>query len=100
MGCFKSENMHVSVLYCSNVECDKVVCKIAHRGHQCGKSKLRVNCTSAAVSPTKNSWMLHPLDKVSLDYFAPDRTIPNFYEHGLELNLATTTGLNNSVVKI
>jgi hypothetical protein len=28
------------------------------------------------VSPTKNSWMLHPLDKVSLRYFAPDRAIP------------------------
>jgi hypothetical protein len=29
------------------------------------------------VSLTENSWMLHPLDKVSLDYFAPDRTIPS-----------------------
>ncbi len=29
------------------------------------------------VSPTENSWMLHPLDKVSLDYFPPDRTIPS-----------------------
>ena len=29
------------------------------------------------VSPTENSWMLHPLDKVSLGYFAPDRTIPS-----------------------
>jgi hypothetical protein len=27
--------------------------------------------------PTENSWMLHPLDKVSLVYFAPDRTIPS-----------------------
>ncbi len=27
------------------------------------------------VSLTENSWMLHPLDKVSLGYFAPDRTI-------------------------
>jgi hypothetical protein len=29
------------------------------------------------VSPTENSWMLHPLDKVSLGYFAPNRTIPS-----------------------
>ncbi len=29
------------------------------------------------VSPTKNSWMLHPLDKVSLGYCAPDQTIPS-----------------------
>ncbi len=29
------------------------------------------------VSPTENSWMLQPLDKVSLGYFAPDRTIPS-----------------------
>ncbi len=29
------------------------------------------------MSPTKSSWMLHPLDKVSLGYFAPDRTIPS-----------------------
>ncbi len=27
------------------------------------------------MSPTKNSWMLHLLYKVSLGYFAPDRTI-------------------------
>jgi hypothetical protein len=31
------------------------------------------------VSPTENSWMLHPLDKVSLGYFAPDRTIPSLW---------------------
>jgi hypothetical protein len=29
------------------------------------------------VSLTENSWMLHPLDKVSFEYFAPDRTIPS-----------------------
>jgi hypothetical protein len=29
------------------------------------------------VSPTENSWMLHPLDKVSLGYFPPDRIIPS-----------------------
>jgi hypothetical protein len=26
---------------------------------------------------TENSWMVHPLDKVSLVYCAPDRTIPS-----------------------
>jgi hypothetical protein len=29
------------------------------------------------VSPTGNSWMLHPIDKLSLGYFVPDRTIPS-----------------------
>jgi hypothetical protein len=29
------------------------------------------------VSPTENSWMLHPLNKVFHGYFAPDRTIPS-----------------------
>jgi len=29
------------------------------------------------MSPTENSWMLHPLDKMSLGYCAPDRTIPS-----------------------
>ncbi len=29
------------------------------------------------VSPNENSWMLHPLDKVSLVYCAPDPTIPS-----------------------
>ena len=36
------------------------------------------------VSPTKNSWMLHPLDKVSLGYFAPDKTIPSLSSDLLE----------------
>ncbi len=37
--------------------------------------KCNVSPSPTDVSPTENSWMLHPLDKVSLDYFAPDRTI-------------------------
>ncbi len=32
---------------------------------------------STLASPTENSWMLHPLNKVSLCYFSPDRTIPS-----------------------
>jgi hypothetical protein len=38
---------------------------------------LRVNVSPSLtdVFPTENSGMLHPLDKVSLVYFAPDRTI-------------------------
>ncbi len=41
--------------------------------------QLRCNVSPSLtdVSPTENSWMLRPLDKVSLDYFAPDRTIPS-----------------------
>ncbi len=31
------------------------------------------------VSPTENSWMLHPLDIVFLGFFAPDPTIPSLY---------------------
>ncbi len=38
------------------------------------------------VSPTENSWMLHPLDKVSLGYFAPDRTIPSLSSDLIERN--------------
>jgi hypothetical protein len=44
-------------------------------------SVMLVGCNVSAsltdVSPTENSWMLHPLDKMSLGYFAPDRTIPS-----------------------
>ncbi len=36
------------------------------------------------VSQTENSWMLHPLDKVSLGYFAPDRTIPSLNSDWIE----------------
>ncbi len=36
-----------------------------------------VSLSPTDVSSTENSWMLHPLDKVSLGYFAPDRTIPS-----------------------
>ena len=36
-----------------------------------------VSLSLTDVSPTKNSWMLHPLKKGSLGYFALDRTIPS-----------------------
>ncbi len=36
------------------------------------------------VSPTENSWMLHPLDKVSLGYLAPDWTIPSLNSDWIE----------------
>ncbi len=39
--------------------------------------RCNVSPSPTDVSPTENSWMLHPLDKVSLGYFAPDRTIPS-----------------------
>ncbi len=32
---------------------------------------------STLASPTENSWMLHPLDKVSLCYFSSHQTIPS-----------------------
>jgi hypothetical protein len=44
---------------------------------RCTKKWCNVSPSSTDVSPTENSWMLHPLDKVSLGYFAPDRTIPS-----------------------
>ncbi len=43
-------------------------------GHKRG---CNVKPSPTNVSPTKNSWMLHPLDKISLGYCAPDRTIPS-----------------------
>ena len=36
-----------------------------------------VSPSLTGVSLTENSWMLHPLDKVSLGYCAPDQTIPS-----------------------
>jgi hypothetical protein len=39
--------------------------------------RCNVSPSPTDLSLTKNSWMLHPLDKVSLGYFAPDRTIPS-----------------------
>jgi hypothetical protein len=39
--------------------------------------RCNVSPSPTDVSPTENSWMLHPLDKVSLDHFSPDRTIPS-----------------------
>ncbi len=48
---------------------------------RCIKGDMRVQCSVTPsptdVSPTENSWMLHPLNTVSLGYFAPDRTIPS-----------------------
>ncbi len=48
---------------------------------QAGKTNVfgwcNVSPSPTYVSPTENSWMLHPLDTVSLGYFAPDRTIPS-----------------------
>jgi hypothetical protein len=40
-------------------------------------TECNVSPSPTDVSPTENSWMVHPLDKVSLGYFAPDRTIPS-----------------------
>jgi hypothetical protein len=50
-------------------------------------SKLGCNVSPSPtdVSPTENSWMLHPLDKVFLDYFAPDRTIPSLNSDLIEV---------------
>jgi hypothetical protein len=39
--------------------------------------RWNVSPSPTDVSPTKNSWMWPPLDKVSLGYFSPDRTIPS-----------------------
>ena len=51
--------------------------------HRSGTHQPRKRCDVSPspndVSPTENSWMLHPLDKVSLGYFAPDRTIPSLH---------------------
>jgi hypothetical protein len=50
------------------------------RGHntifETGLIWCNVSPSPTDVSLTENSWMLHPLDKVALGYFAPDRTIP------------------------
>jgi hypothetical protein len=41
------------------------------------KNGCNVSPSPTDVSPTENSWMLHSLDKVSLIYCAPARTIPS-----------------------
>ncbi len=41
------------------------------RGRGC-----RVDVSPTDVSPTESSWMLRPLNKLSLGYYAPDRSIP------------------------
>ncbi len=50
-------------------------------GERGGGYTLLIGCNVSPsptdVSPTENSWMLHPLDKVSLGYFGLDRTIPS-----------------------
>ncbi len=46
--------------------------------------RCNVSPSPTDVSPTENSWMLHPLDKVSLGYFAPDRTIPSLSSDWIE----------------
>jgi hypothetical protein len=43
----------------------------------CKKNWCNVSPSPTDVSPIENSWMLHPLDKVSLNYFAIERTIPS-----------------------
>ncbi len=47
-------------------------------------SWCNVSPSPTDVSPTENSWMLHPLDKVSLGYFAPDWTIPSLNSNWIE----------------
>jgi hypothetical protein len=39
-------------------------------------SGCRVDVSPTNVSPTKNSWMLRPLNKASLGYCVPDRCAP------------------------
>ncbi len=36
----------------------------------------RVDVSPIDVSLTENSWMLRPLNKASLGYYAPDRCVP------------------------
>jgi hypothetical protein len=46
--------------------------------------RCNVSPSPTDVSTTENSWMLHPLDKVSLGYFAPDQTIPSLNSEWIE----------------
>ncbi len=39
-------------------------------------NRCRVDVSPTDVSPTKNSWMLRPLNKASLGYCVPDRCVP------------------------
>ncbi len=55
----------------------KVVSEFINRNSCSRVEGCNVSPSPTDVSPTENSWMLHPLDKVSLGYYAPDRTIPS-----------------------
>jgi hypothetical protein len=48
--------------------------KTRHRGCNSG---CRVDVSPTDVSPAENSWMLRPLNKASLGYYAPDRCVPD-----------------------
>ncbi len=69
---------------------------------ECPDSELHlqgcnVSQSPTDVSPTKNSWMLHPLGNVSLGYFAPDRTIPSLNSDFIERSdtrLTTAAGFS------
>jgi hypothetical protein len=54
-----------------------IVTRLEHWTTDETSPRCNVSPSPTDVSPTENSWMLHPLDKVSLGYFAPDRTIPS-----------------------
>jgi hypothetical protein len=43
----------------------------------CVEAWCNVSPSPTDVSLTENSWISHPLDKVSLGCFAPDQTIPS-----------------------
>jgi hypothetical protein len=52
---------------------------VVGRSNHTAQTVIRCNVSPSPtdVSPTENSWMLHPLDKVFHGYFAPDQTIPS-----------------------
>jgi hypothetical protein len=70
----QSVNFNICKNYCKKTRLQFVsVCSLLCV--LCGRCNVSASPTD--VSPTENSWMLHPLEKVSLGYFAPDRTIPS-----------------------
>ncbi len=61
----------------------------------------RVDVSPTDVSPAENSWMLHPLNKASRRYCAPDRCVPTLdcVKHGTS-SLGRPPAPNGSVGRL
>ncbi len=77
----------LSGTFINRTSCKRDVLQQERKVYCCASTsttRCNVSPSPTDVSPTENSWMLHPLDNVSLGYFAPDRTIPSLNSDWIE----------------